>query len=106
MRHQALRFLRVADHLATWACAFTYSVQLPQALPLPRKEIRGKKLTLALLKPNTCKPSIDVARESATYAWPFSNTLLRSTLTRSSAVLVSNHPCTESPLCEVTENAL
>jgi hypothetical protein len=32
--------------------------------------------------------------------------LLRSTLTRSSAVLVSNHPCTESPLCEVTENAL
>ena len=42
--------------------------------------------TLSFLKPMTCNPSIEVARESATYAWPLSNTLLRSTLTRSSAM--------------------
>jgi len=42
--------------------------------------------TFEAWNPMTWRPSIEVARDSATYAWPFSKTLLRSTLTRSSAV--------------------
>ncbi|KAI5919264.1 hypothetical protein F4810DRAFT_510800 [Camillea tinctor] len=45
---------------------------------------RGCAMTLFLSKRSTCSPAALVARLSATYACPFSNTLPRSTLTRSS----------------------
>ena len=58
--------------------------------------------TLDAVNPMTCRPSSDVARDSATYAWPFSNTLLRSTLTLSSAAnqpLPRHLPIVDNSLC-------
>ncbi|RAH65764.1 uncharacterized protein BO66DRAFT_196804 [Aspergillus aculeatinus CBS 121060] len=43
---------------------------------------RGWTMTLRASNRVTCRPALEVARLSATYAWPFSNTLPRSTLTR------------------------